>query len=81
MSSGYGEKELDLGFLKYFIPLIAGGIAAMFLLDYYGIYQISYITDIPLETKMIYLAYGVIAMSLIIFLYLFRKGDNNKSRW
>jgi len=81
MSSSFGEKELDLGFLKYLLPVVAAGAAVFVLLDYYGIYQIQYITDIDIESKMVFLAYGIIGLSVIIFLYLFRIGDNNKSRW
>jgi hypothetical protein len=81
MPSFYDRQQTDLGFLKYLLPLIPGIAAALVLLDYHGIIYISYLYDMDIEQKMIYLAYAVITMSLIIFLYFFRIGDNNRTRW
>lgn len=77
----YDKKETDLAFIKYLLPLIPGVFAGLILLDFYGIFTVSYFSDMDVETKMVYLAYTLAGLSVILFLYFFKISDNNKNRW
>ena len=81
MGFGSSDSKEDLSFLKYVLPLLPGIFAALILFDYYGTFSISFISDLDIETKMIYLAYIVIGISVFMFLYFFKVSDNKKSMW